>query len=201
MNRNPARERLLASMSLAAVIAASGRAFGMQQLNCDYPEIANIHPAILPVDLESGANNGIWISLKGYAGCCVVLHKKAGTAGDDPIFTLKQSTDVTNSQSDSKALTFTRVYSKLHATTVPGAWTLNTQAAAGTYTDDTSAEKSGIIAVDVKAEDLDQANGFDCLRLEIPDTGSAGAELAGAVYILYGPKHSGIAAQLSPIAN
>lgn len=170
----------------------------MQQLNCDLPEILNIHPAILPVDSQAAANNGIVISLKGYAGVACVLFKKAGTAGDDPVFTLTQCQAVGGT--GEKALTFTRIYSKLHATTVPGLFTRVNQAAAGTYTDDTAAEKSGLIVVDVKAEDLDVDNNFDCVRLAIPDTGAAGAQLIAGFYLLYGPRYAG-AGMLSPIAD
>ena len=170
----------------------------MQHLNCDMPEIVNIHPAILPVDSQSGASSGLVVSLKNYAGCLVLLQKKAGTAGDDVVFTMTQAQAVAGT--GEKALPFSRIYKKLHATTVPGTWTLTEQAAAGNYTDDTSAEKAGLIAVDVKAEDLDQANGFDCIRLAIPDTGSAGAQLISATYILYGPKNGG-AGMVSPIAD
>jgi len=171
----------------------------MQHMNCDLFEILNLHPAINPVDLESGANNGVVISLKGYAGVGIVLQKKAGTAGDDPVFTVTQCSAVAGT--GEKALNFTRIYSKLHATTVPGTWTQTTQAAGNTYTDDTAAEKSGFIGVDIKAEMLDQANGFDCVRLAIPDTGSAGAELGAAFYILYGPRYAPGAAMLSPIVD
>ena len=170
----------------------------MQHLNGDLPEIVNIHPAILPFDSQSGAAAGLWVSLKGYAGALVTLIKKAGTAGDDIVFTLTQATAVAGT--GEKALQITDVYSKLHATTVPGLWTKTTQSAGDTYTDLTSAEKAGIIAVDVKAEDLDTDNSFDCLRLSVPDTGSAGAQLIAAFYILYGPKYVG-AGMISPIAD
>lgn len=167
-------------------------------LNADGPEVAMYHPAILPVDSQSGANNGITVSLKGYAGVEVIIIKKAGVAGDDPVITMKQATDVADT--GLKALNVDRIFSKLHATTVPGAMTLNTQSAGATYTDDTSAEKSGLIIVDIKAEDLDVANGFDCVKLTIPDTGSAGAQLIAAVYRLYGPRYGG-AGMVSPIAD
>lgn len=170
-----------------------------QHLNADMPEIVNIHPAILPVDSQAGANNGLVVSLKGYAGALLVLFKKAGTAGDDPVFTVTQAQAIAGT--GEKALNFTRVYSKLHATTVPGLFTKTDKSASNTYTDDTAAEKSGIIAVDIKAEDLDVDNGFDCVRLAIPDTGSAGAQLIAGFYILYGPKFGGIANMLSPIAD
>ncbi len=167
---------------------------------CDY---FNIHPCILPVDSQSGANNGIVISLKGYEGVCILLQKKAGTAGDDPVCTLTQATAVAGTSEKALPLPANRVRSKLHATTVPGVFTdpANAAAAGGTYTDDTSAEKAGIIAIQIMADDLDVDNGFDCVRFAVPDTGSGGAQLISASYILVGPKYLPGGAQVSPIAD
>lgn len=170
-----------------------------QHLNADMPEIVNIQPAILPVDSQAGASSGAVVSLKGYAGCLIVLQKKAGIAGDDIVWTVTQAQAIAGT--GEKALKTKRVYQKLHATVVPGTWTKVEQAEADTYTDLTSAEKAGIIAMDVKADDLDVDNGFDCIRLAIPDTGSGGAQLISATYILYGPKYGPGSKMISPIAD
>ena len=162
----------------------------------------NIHTALLPVDSQAAANNGLVVSLKGYEGVLIVLEKMAGVAGDDPVLTLTQATAVAGTGEKALPLPANRVRSKLHATTVPGVFTDvgNAAAAGGTYTDDTSAEKAGIIAVDIKAEDLDVDNGFDCVRLAIPDTGAGGAQRISAFYLLYGPKFGG-AGMVSPITD
>lgn len=158
----------------------------------------NIHPAILPVDSQSGASSGLVVSLKGYSGCLVVLEKMAGVAGDDPVVTITQAQAIAGT--GEKALQISKVRQKLHATTVPGVFTEVSQAAADTYVDATSAEKAGVITVDVKATDLDIDNGFDCIRLAIPDTGAGGAQRISAFYLLYGPKYGG-AGQLSPLVD
>ena len=44
-----------------------------------------------------------------------------------------------------------------------------------------------MLLLDVKADDLDVAGGFDCLQLIVADTGS-NAQLGSAIYLLYGPK-------------
>lgn len=155
-------------------------------LNNLFVEEAQIVMAIVPVDSQSGANNGDWVSLKNFERCTVVVIKAAGVAGDDPVITLKQASDV--SGTGAKALNFTRVDSKVGAQTGIGVFTTNTQAAGNTYTDLVSAEAQGIFAIEVKAEDLDVNNGFDCVQLSIPDTGSAGAQLLSAIYILRGGK-------------
>lgn len=143
---------------------------------------------IIPVDLESGANNGDWVSLKNYGRCAVVVYKAAGTAGDDPVITLKQATDV--SGTNAKALNFTRIDAKVGVQTGIGQFTTVTQAAANTYTDAVSAEAQAVFVVDIKAEDLDIDGGFDCLQLSIPDTGSAGAEIGSAFYLLHEPRYA-----------
>lgn len=175
----------------------------MLNLNSHPLDWLNIHTALLPVDSQSGANTGLVVSLKGYEGVLIVVEKMAGVAGDDPVVTLTQATAVAGTNEKALPLPANRVRSKLHATTVPGLFTdvANAAATGGTYTDDTSAEKAGIIAIDIKATDLDVDNEFDCVRLAIPDTGAGGAQRISATYILYGAKFGGGDKMLSPIAN
>lgn len=151
-------------------------------------EKMQIVSAIVPVDLQAAANNGDWVSLKNYGRCAIVLFKAAGTAGDDPVFTLRQATDV--SGTGAKELTFTRIDSKVGTQTAVGTFTKATQAAANTYTDAVSAEAQAIMVVDIKAEDLDVANDFDCIQLQIPDVGS-NAQLGCALYLLHEPRYGG----------
>lgn len=141
----------------------------------------NIASAFVPVDMSTAANNGDWVSLAKYGLVVIVLFKGAGTAGQDPIFTLRQATD--NAGTGAKALNFEEVYSKVGTLTALGEFTRTTQAAANTYTDAASAEAEAIIAVEIRAAQLDVANGFTHLQLQIPDVGAA-AQIGGAFYIL-----------------
>lgn len=153
-------------------------------------EEAQIVMAIVPVDSQTGANNGDWVSLKGYDRCTAIVIKAAGVAGDDPVLTLRQATDV--SGAGAKALTFTRIDAKVGAQTGVGQFTKVTQAAANTYTDAVSAEAQGIFAIEIKSEDLDVNNGFDCVQLQIPDTGAGGAQLVSAIYVLRGARYGSL---------
>lgn len=144
--------------------------------------------AIVPIDLGAGANAGDWVSLKNFDTCDIVVFKGVGTAGQDPILTVTQATAVDGT--GSKALTFTRVDSKVGAQTGIGQFTKNTQAAANTYTDAVSAEAEGLFVIHIEGQDLDRANGFDCVQLSIPDTGAA-AQVGGALYILGGARYAG----------
>jgi hypothetical protein len=155
-------------------------------LNNLFVEEAQIVMAIVPVDSQAGANTGDYVSLKNFERCTIVLIKAAGVAGDDPVITVTQAQDV--SGTGVKALQITRVDSKVGVQTGIGVFTKNTQAAADTYTDLVSAEAQGIFCVEFKAEDLDVNNGFDCLKVAIPDTGAGGAQLLTAIYILRGGK-------------
>ncbi len=165
----------------------------MPGLNNLLVEATQIVMAIVPVDSQSGANNGDWVSMKNYDRLTVLVIKAAGVAGDDPVITMKQATDV--SGTGAKALNFTRVDSKVGVQTGIGAFTTNTQAAGNTYTDLVSAESQGIFAIEFKSEDLDVNNNFDCVQLSIPDTGSAGAQLLTAIYILRGARYAGAGLQ------
>lgn len=154
-------------------------------------EEAQIVAAIIPVDSQSGANTGDYVSLKNYDRCTILVFKAAGVAGDDPVITVTQAQDV--SGTGVKALNFTRVDAKVGVQTGIGQFTTVNQAAGNTYTDLVSAEAQGLFAIEFKSEDLDVNNGFDCLKVAIPDTGAAGAQLLCALYVLRGARYSAAA--------
>lgn len=151
-------------------------------------EEVQIVAAIIPVDSQTGANTGDYVSLKKYERCSVVIFKAAGVAGDDPVITVTQAQDVAGT--GVKALNFTRVDAKVGAQTGVGTFTAVTQAAGNTYTDLVSAEAQGLFVIEFKAEDLDVNNGFDCLKVAVPDTGAGGAQLLCGLYILRGCKYA-----------
>ncbi|MHC4687600.1 MAG: hypothetical protein ACYTEW_25320 [Planctomycetota bacterium] len=140
------------------------------------------------VDLQTGANTGDSISLKNWEGCAVVFISSVGTAADDPTLTLEQSTTIT--AGSEKALNFTVIYRKQAATSLAstGTWTRTTQTAANTYTEATSAEQDLIWVVDVKTDELDAANGYDCIRATVADVGG-NAQLGYLFYVPYGPRY------------
>ena len=158
----------------------------MTDFNHEFLEIADIIPAFVPVDLHNAANNGQWISMKYIGRLVCVLLKAAGTAGDDPVITLKQATS--NAGAGAKALTFTRARTKIGAIATTPQWTLVTQSAANTFTP-TSAASPAVIAVEVQQTDLDLNNGFSFVQVSIPITGT-NAQLGAAFYIAYGIKYA-----------
>ena len=151
-------------------------------------ETMMIVPAIRPVDLQDGANNGAFVSLKNYAHCAVVFHSAVGTGGDDPTINLNQATDVSGTSSKSLSVIDT-IYVKQAATSLAstGQWSKVTQSAAATYTEATSAEQEALWVVEFDADELDVDNGFDCVQLTVADIGS-NAQLGAAYYILTQPR-------------
>jgi len=148
-------------------------------------EQMQIVPGFAPINLGT-ARTGDVVCMKNYRRCLVKLVKGIGPAGDDPVLTILQGTDV--AFATNKALTFTTIYTKGDLTTLAdvGQWTKVTQSAANTYTDLTSAEQQIVWCVEFMAEDLDTANGYDCIRASLNDTGTT-TTIGYLEYILMDP--------------
>jgi hypothetical protein len=167
--------------------------------NTDLMESINIVSAFAPgTDINTTAA-GDWVSLKNYDGCLVVLHKAAGTAGDDPSIQLFQATAVAGT--GSKALVFNRIYHKIGATALSAIGTF-TEVELATPTADLDLVSvngadlladvgESLIVVNVRASDLDVDNNFDCLQLFVEGDDIGNATLAAAYYILYNCRFPG----------
>lgn len=147
-------------------------------------ERLQIVEGVPPVDLQTGANDGDWVSLKNYRRVIVMFHSGIGTNGEDPILTMEQATD--NAGAGAKALTFATIYRKQAATNLAAVaqWTKTTQVAAATYTNTDAAEQSALWLVEFEAGDLDVDGGFDHIRARVADVGGAGAQPGSLHYIL-----------------
>lgn len=146
-----------------------------------------IQMAIVPIDLATGANNGDWVNLQKYGGVTVVLAADAGTAGQDPEFKLQQATD--NAGAGAKDLNFDTIYEKIGTQTGIGQYTKVSQTAATSYTNAASGEAENLIAVHISEDQLDIANGFTHLRLEVADTGATAGKFGCGLYIFDNPEH------------
>jgi hypothetical protein len=156
--------------------------------NIDFAEQVQVVSGFIPVNMATAANNGDYISMKGYERCTVLFFKAVGTAGDDPTITLDQATAVAGTGTKTLAV-IDKVYTKQGADlTAVGINTVVTQAAAATYTDATSAELAAIWQFDVLASDLDVDNGFDCFRAVVGDVGT-NAQLGCLLYLLWPPRY------------
>jgi len=164
-------------------------------------EMCNIVEGFLPVDLQTAANTGDWVSLKNYGHVAIVFISAIGTAGDDPTLTVLQASAVAGT--GSKALAFTDIFTKQAATSLASiaGWTRVTQAAANTYTHTDAAEQDLIWVVEIDADTLDVDGGFDCVSASVADVGG-NAQLGYLFYILSQPRYPQAAAtMLSPIID
>lgn len=161
--------------------------------NAALVEQAAIVSIVLPKDMHGSANPGDWVSMKNYDKCTFIVHKGKGTDGQDPAFTLTQSAVVAGS--NPKPLKLTTVWLKQGADLKAiGGFTRVDQAdataALGVYTNTDSAQAEGLYVIEVKAEDLDRDNGFDCVNLSWADVGG-NAQIGGAIAILWGARYAG----------
>lgn len=144
----------------------------------------DISAAVVPVDLQA-AQTGKRVALRNAGGCTIVVFKAAGTAGDDPTFTLKQHTASSGGSTANLAI-IDHYYLKAEAT-LDGdeTWTRVAQAAAATIVDPggagTSAEEQQIIAIEVDGRSL--TDGYDYISLDVADTGT-NAQLGCVLYLL-----------------
>ena len=147
----------------------------------------DIVSAIIPINIGT-ARAGDVVSMKNWGRCAVVFFKDAGVNGEDVTLTVEQAKSV--APSNAKALNFTRIDTKQAAAlTSLGVWTKVEQAAGNTYTNTDLGGQQALLVIDIKAEDLDADNGFDCVRVSSSDAGTA-TSLAAALYILHEPRYA-----------
>lgn len=129
------------------------------------------------VDLQTGANNGDYVSLENAGHVCIVFISGVGTAGDDPTLVIQQATS--NAGGGVKDLDFIenpiQVWKKQAATSLASTsvWSDATGDTTGNdWTEATSAEQSAIWIAEFDADQLDVDGGFDHIRATVADIGS-----------------------------
>lgn len=137
-----------------------------------------------PVDMSVGANTGKRLNMTGLYSVDVVLVKAAGTAGQDPVLTLK-SHSVASGGSPANLAIITEYYVKREATLDNDeVWEKFTQAASATITDPggagTSAEEEQIVVFTVSQEDMPAGSKY--ISVDVADVGAA-AQLGTVLYI------------------
>lgn len=153
----------------------------------------NVAIGFVPVNMATAANPGDWVSLKDYESVLVVLVKAAGGAGEPPTLTLAQATAAAGT--GTKALNFTRFYKKDGADLQAiAAWTEVTQSAAATATV-AEGDTQTIIAVEIRADDLDVGGGFYFVQGSVADVGTT-AQLGTVFYVLGKPRYGAAPASL-----
>lgn len=144
-------------------------------------ENAAIEVAAVPIDTTGAAVDGDYVSLKNYGHLTIIIAQGAW-AGGTPAVTLNQATAVAGT--GAKALGFDYRWTKV---AISG--TTFTKTAVTSDTFDLPAVANTINVIEIDASDLDVANGFDCVSLQIESPG-ANADLISAFYILSQPRYA-----------
>lgn len=142
----------------------------------------DLRPIIIPVDLATADNTGIFQSVRNYARVAFVYFADQGTASQDVTLTLRQATD-TGGTGAKNLTAVKKAYVKEHATTLPSDFTVVTQAAAATYVSTTGGESIELVVIEVDPADLDVAGGFDCVSLNIADPGATAGKLGCVLFM------------------
>lgn len=153
----------------------------MQAINLT--DIAKVVVGCPPAALTSTAGDGDYVSLKNFDRATIILSVDNATTVTGGAITLKQATAVAGTSE--KALSF----SKMWANTDVGAGDTLTETAvtSDTFTTSTTNDKNLLYVMEVKASDLDVANGFDCIRI---DSASMANAVGSVIYVLHGSRYA-----------
>jgi hypothetical protein len=124
-----------------------------------------------------------FVSMKGYDRCCVIISTLNGTTVTGSAITLNQATDVANTSG--KALGFSTQYANVDTGAADGL--TETAVTSNTFTTNTTNSKSLINVIEVKATDLDVANGFDCFAVKLATSANTTHTVT---FILYPAKYA-----------
>lgn len=136
-----------------------------------------------PALLATTAGDGDYVSMKGYKRCTMIiaiLNATTVTGGD---VTLLQAQAVAGT--GAKALSFSTALRNIDcaAADALAAFTVSSD----TFTTNSTNSKQLLYVIEVDARDLDQANGFDCLRI---DVASSAASVGCVLYLLHPMRYS-----------
>ena len=163
----------------------------MRLLVQDQHVVAMVPPAASPAGTE------IPVSMKNWGHATIIISGDNATSVTGATTTLKQGTAVgsVGAMTGDKALAFTRYW--LNGDTSAND-TLTETTASSTFTSPTTANKNWVAVLEVNAEDLDRANDFDCLRVDV--TGNANCVIS-AVCILSRGRYVGGTPSVSAITD
>ncbi len=124
-----------------------------------------------------------YVSMKNYDRLTILIScANAGSASGAAV-ALKQATAVDGS--DEKALEFDTVYA--NEDTGDSDTLVETTVSSNTFDTDDTDNDDLLYVIEVKAEDLDADNDFDCVRASIGDPTN---QVVDILYILHGPRYA-----------
>lgn len=159
----------------------------MLTLNARLDEQAVSIVAAAGLLLTSTLGDTLYCSMKNFRKCQILISIADGTTVTGSTITLKQATAVAGT--GEKALGFTRMLSNVDYAAAKTM--VDTAVVANTFTTQTVNSKDSLYILEIDAEDLDLANGFDCFRVD--GTGHAATASRGCVvlYNFFGARYSG----------
>lgn len=109
-----------------------------------------------------------YVSMKGYDSLSIYMFVDNATTVTGCAVTLKQATAVAGT--GEKALAFTKMWAltdtSVASSVITGETLTETAVTSNTFTTGTTDNKNMVYCMEIKASDLDMANGFDCVRLD-----------------------------------
>jgi len=153
------------------------------------PDVSDLVVGAVPVNLATAAVDGLWFHMKDCSAVNALLLAAIGTAGEDPVISLRQATNA--SGASAKMLNIYRIDYKVGATgftSVTDLWrrvsTIDRDNPVTSYSSDTidGAENALLLNAFILATDLDINNGFTHVQMRVADVGAA-AQLGCVLYI------------------
>lgn len=160
----------------------------MNPTHLQLTDIAKVVVGCPPAALATTAGDGDYVSMKGYSRATIIIAVDNATTVTGGAVTLIQAKEVAGSTT--KALGFSTMY----ANTDVGAGDTLTETAVtnNTFTTSTTDNKNLLYVIELRAEDLDSDNGYDCFRIDVASMANA---VGCVLYILHGPRYA------SPLAT
>lgn len=153
--------------------------------NAELADLAKIVSALGPVTPSTSTPD--YVSMKGFDRMAVIIQVLNGSTVTGSAITLHQATAVAGTSE--KALAFSKM--KANTDTGAGDTLTATDVTSNTFTTNNTNAKGLLYVIDVKAQDLDVANGFDCVRL---GTANAVNTTLSVTYIMYPARYGSPAA-------
>lgn len=124
-----------------------------------------------------------YVCMSNYNNLMVIISVDNGNTVTGSAITLKQATAADGT--GEKALEFDWQWA--NADTAASDTLTKTAVTSNTFTPTTTNAKNSLHIIEVRAEDLDMANGFDWVRV---GTGDAANTVVDVIYVLYNPRYS-----------
>jgi hypothetical protein len=149
--------------------------------NMQLHEAVKIVTGLAPITPSTSTPD--YVSLRGYERCCIVIVVDNATPVTGSAITVKQASAVAGT--GEKAVSFSTMWA--NTDTGAGDALTATAVTSDTFTTDTTANKNLLYVIEVRTDDLDLANNFDCIRA---GTGNAVNTVLAVLYLLYPARYA-----------